>query len=235
MPIGPLRFVHDLENLRHKRIKAGAMDPQEALLRAWQSDRLARTYADLLQQPRYRPAGLFFLRDVYAARDFAQRDHDIEQMYAFMRRFIPATYLRPLMLTVEVNSLTLTLDQQLIHAMVSQLGVTDTITEEQYAQGYRLCDNYDERVHQIDLVYEIGDLLDEVVHSPFAGTALSIAKGPARRAGWGELTDFLETGYKAFKRLQGADIFLNTIRTRELEILDRIYAADPNPFRFEEE
>jgi hypothetical protein len=64
--------------------------------------------------------------------------------------------------------------------------------------------------------------------------ALSIAKGPARRAGWGELTDFLETGYQAFKRLHGADSFLNTIRSRELRILDRIYARDPNPFRFEE-
>ncbi len=234
MPINPLHFVRDLENLRHQQIEAGSLDPQEALLRSWQSKRLARTYADLLQRERYRPACLFFLDEIYAARDFAQRDHDIEQMYAFMQRFMPDQLLRPLTLTVEVNSLTLNLDRQLIQVMVNQLCVTDTITEELYAEGYRLCDNYDRRVHQIDLVYEIGSLLDGVVHAPFAGTALSLAKGPARRAGWGELTDFLDTGYKAFKQLHGAGNFLNTIRRRELEILDRIYAGDPNPFRLDE-
>ncbi|MGE5224403.1 MAG: FFLEELY motif protein [Omnitrophica WOR_2 bacterium] len=234
MPIKPFSFVHDLENLRHQQIEAGSLDPKEALLRSWQSNRLARTYADLLQQPRYRPACLFFLNEVYAARDFAQRDHDIEQMYAFMRRFLPDSLLRPLMLTVEVNSLTLKLDRQLIEVMVNQLGVTDTITEELYAEGYRLCDNYDARRHQINLVNEIGSQLDRVVHLPFAGTALNIAKSPAKRAGWSELTDFLETGYRAFKRLRGADSFLNTIRSRELKILDRIHEGASNPFGFAE-
>ncbi len=230
----PLHFVHDLESLRHKRVEAGPLDPQEALLRAWQSNRLALTYADLLQHPDYRPACLFFLSEVYAARDFAQRDHDIEQMYAFMQRFIPDRLLRPLVLTVEVNSLTLKLDRKLIQVMVNQLGVTDTITEELYAEGYRLCDNYDERLHQIDLICEIGSHLEIVVHSPFTGAALSIAKSPARQAGWGELTDFLESGYKAFRWLYDTSWFLHIIRSRELGILDRIYACDPNPFRFEE-
>ncbi len=203
------------------------MDPREALLRAWQSNRLARTYADLLQQPRYRLACLFFLNEVYAARDFTQRDHDIQQMYAFMQRFIPELLLRPLTLTVEVNSLTLKVDQQLVEVMVNQLGVTDTITEDLYAEGYRLCDNYAERLRQIDLIYEIGSLLDGVVRLPLTG--------PARRAGWGELTDFMEDGYRAFKRLHGAGSFLNTMRTRELGILERIYACDPDIFRFEEQ
>ena len=36
--------------------------------------------------------------------------------------------------------------------LVDQLGVTDSIAREQYAAGYRLCDNYDERVRQIDLI-----------------------------------------------------------------------------------
>jgi len=235
MPNQALRFVRDLENLRHKRVEDEPLDPQEALLRAWQSERLSRTYADLLEQPRYRPACLFFLRDVYAARDFAQRDHDLEQMYAFVQRFVSEKLLRPLVLTVELNTLTLSLDRRLLQVIVSQLGMTDTITEELYAGGYRLCDNYDERVHQIDLIYEIGQALDGVVHSPWTGTALRIAKRPARRAGWGELADFLETGYEAFSRLDGADQFMNTVRRRELRILDRIYACDQNPFQFEDE
>jgi hypothetical protein len=232
MPINPLNFVHDLENLRYQQIEAGTLDPMENLLRTWQSNRLARTYADLFQQPRYRLAGMFFLNDIYAARDFTQRDHDIEQMYAFMHRFIPDVFLRPLSMTVELNSLTAKLDQQLIDAMVNQLGLTDTITEELYAEGYRVCDNYDERFHQIKLVCEIGDYLDKVVKSPFAGSLLRISKAPARQAGWGELVEFLEAGYVAFRRLHGAASFLDTIRSRELGILNRIFEGDADPFRF---
>jgi hypothetical protein len=233
-PTNLIHFVRDLEALRHRQIGEGTLDPQEALLRAWQSNRLRRTYADLLRQPRYRPACLFFLDEIYAPRNFTQRDHDIEQMYAFMQRFIPEQFLRPLSLTVEVNSLTMKLDRQLIEVLMSHLGVTDTITEEQYAEGYRLCDNYDERLHQIHLVYEIGSSLDRVIYLPLAGVTLSIASVPARRAGWGELTDFLERGYQAFKRLHGATSFMNTLRDRETGILDRIFAGEPDVFRFEE-
>ncbi len=39
--------------------------------------------------------------------------------------------------------------------LVDQLGVTDSIAREQYAAGYRLCDNYDERVRQIDLITQV--------------------------------------------------------------------------------
>jgi hypothetical protein len=235
MPINPLNFVRDLERLRYQNVEAGKLDPMEISLRIWQSNRLQRTYADLLQQTRYRLAGLFFLNDIYAARDFSQRDHDMEQMYAFTRRFIPDLFLRPLSLTVELNFLTIKLDRQLIDAMVNQLGLTVTITEELYAEGYRVCDNYDERLHQINLIYDIGVYLDKVVNAPFSGSLLRISKAPARQAGWGELVEFLEHGYVAFKRLHGATDFLNTVRNRETGILDRIYESDPDPFRFTDE
>jgi len=56
----------------------------------------------------------------------------------------------------------------------------------------------------------------------------------ARRAGWDELTDYLENGYRAFKHMRGARHFLDTVREREQHILDRIYAGDPDPFGFNE-
>jgi hypothetical protein len=57
MPINPLNFVRDLERLRYQNVEAGKLDPMEILLRTWQSNRLQRTYADLLKQTRYRLAG----------------------------------------------------------------------------------------------------------------------------------------------------------------------------------
>lgn len=225
-----LGVFHEIEKLKHEPVSAGQLDPKAALLRSWQSNRLAHTYADLLDSSRYRPACLFFLEDIYAARDFSQRDHDMEQMHDFMQHFIPETMLHPLSVTVELHRLTNELDNRLLDALVNRLGVTDTITPELYAEGYRVCDNYAERVQQIDLIHEIGRRLDGIVRSPLTGAMLNVAKGPARRAGWTELTDFLERGYKAFKHMRGSKYFVETVRKREMRILDRIFAKHPDPF-----
>ena len=225
-------MLRDFQQLKRHPGEEKPLDPKIALLRTWQSERLARTYADLLADPRYRPACLFFLNEVYAPRDFSQRDRDMETAHDALQHILPDALIRPLALTVELHHLTEALDQRLIDVLTQQLGVTDTITTALYAEAYRICDNYDERVRQIDLVQQIGSRLDGVVRSPLTGAMLAVSKGPARKAGWGELTDYLENGYRAFKHMRGARHFLDTVREREQRILDRIYAGDPDPFRF---
>lgn len=229
-PAGGLGVWRDLEKLKHQSVASAGIDPHLARLRSWQSQRLARTYADLLASPRFRPACEFFLNDIYAARDFTQRDHDIEQMYAFMRRVFPEALIHPLKLTVEVHALTRVLDDRLLAVLVTDGSGQDLITEATYAEAYRRCDNYPERIRQIELVHKIGLELNDIVQQPISGLALTLAKTPARRAGWVELTDFVEHGYQAFRHMRDATYFLNTIRQREKRILDKIYAEEPEPF-----
>jgi len=228
-------MLHDLQQLKRHPVEVKPLDPKVALLRTWQSERLVRTYADLLADPRYQPACLFFLNEVYAPRSFSQRDRDMETVHDALQHILPDALIRPLALTVELHQLTEALDQRLIEVLTGRLGVTDTITPELYAEAYRICDNYDERVRQIDLVHQIGSRLDGAVRSPLTGGMLAVSKGPARAAGWGELTDFLENGHRAFKHMRGARRFLDTVREREKQILDRIYASEPDPFGFESE
>ena len=228
-----LRPLSDIEKLQHERQDEKPLDAHMALLKTWQSQRLARTYADLLASPRYRLACLFFLEDIYAPRDFSQRDHDVTEMYAFMQRFVPETLLRPLTKTIKLYDLTNHLDAQLLDVLVHQLGVTDQITEAQYAEAYRLCDNYPERVKQIEAIYQIGQQLGDIIRLPLTGTALRVASVPSRRAGWTELVDFMERGYRAFSHMGGAKYFLDTIRKRERRILDKIYAQEAEPFKFD--
>ena len=54
-----------------------------------------------------------------------------------------------------------------------------------------------------------------------------------RGAGYGEVVTFLERGYDSFKRMHGSRHFRKTLQEREMSILDRFYAHDPDPFRFE--
>jgi hypothetical protein len=232
------RQIHDLVSnigkVSHREeIESSGLDPKLALLRVWQAERLAHTYADLLEQPRYRPACLFFLEDIYAARDFSQRDHDLETMYEFMRRFVPDAVSRPAALTIKLHRMTEVLDRQLLAVLVGQLGVTDSITVEQYAEAYRRCDNYRERVEQIDAIIEICEHIDAIVRNPITGPALRLASRPLRGAGYGEVMSFLERGYDSFKRMHGSRHFRKTLREREMGVLDRFYAHDPDPFSFE--
>ena len=68
-----------------------------------------------------------------------------------------------------------------VDRLVEQLGVQGEITENQYTQAYRLCDNYVARVRQIESICDIGQSLDEIVGRPLIGTALQLAKVPALR------------------------------------------------------
>lgn len=215
---------------KHMPIAGQALPPTIKLIREWQSARLAWTHRDLLESPRYRPATLFFLSDVYAPRDFSQRNFDIQKAYDAMRKAVPERVVHTLAETIELHQFTDELDAFLATVMVEQLGVTDSITPEQYAEGYRLCDNYADRTRQIAMIVKIGRSVDRVVRLPFIGITLRLAHTPAHMAGWVELQSFLERGYAAFKHMKGAEEFLATVERREMAILDRIFAGHPAPF-----
>lgn len=218
------------DELSHRRVEGGGLTPEMAMLRAWQTQRLAHTYADFLADERYEPACRFFLDDIYAPRDFTQRNEDIVRIHNFMMRFIPPRALKSLTMAIELNNLTEVLDEKLLRALLDDVGVTDSINEEQYAEAYRLCDNYDDRLKQIDMIVAIGRDLESLVKHQVIGWTLRVARGPANRAGWHELQEFLEHGYSSFRHMGNADKFLNAIQDRETRILDNIYSGKPHPF-----
>lgn len=215
---------------KHEMVEAGELPPHIKLIREWQAARLANTHRDLLEHPRFRPATLFFLSDIYAPRDFSQRNHDIQKAYDAMRKAVPEKVIHTLKETIELHQFTDELDDLLAQALFEQLGVTDSITPELYAEGYRICNNYDDRVRQIDMIAAIGRSVDRIVRLPFIGITLKLAHTPAHMTGWSDLQGFLERGYAAFKHMKGAEDFLNIIITREMTILDRIFAGHPEPF-----
>ncbi len=185
-PPDPARLLHDLEHSKELKPEVVAeveLDPQLVLLRAWQSDRLASTYADLLADKRYSPACHFFLADIYAPCDFSQRDHDLKQIHTYLSRVVPVQMLQLLTDTVELNELTSRLDRDLLRVLVDRLGVVDTITPQLYAQSYRVCDNYIDRKYQIDLTTRLLKEVAEGARLAVVGLAMKVVHGPAERAG----------------------------------------------------
>jgi len=147
-----------------------------------------------------------------------------------MHRFLPSRVNETLRLLFELNQLTTELDELLLIKLVQELQVEIEITAATYAQAYRLCDNYPDRVRQIELIVDIGRDVDWLVHRPLISGALRLARTPAKLAGWSELHSFFERGFTAFKEMGGAEPFLEMIQQREMKILDNIYAGEPDPF-----
>ena len=225
-----LRLQHH-EEIKRQAVDGTALDPQLALLRRWQADRLARTYADLLADPVFAPACRFFLTDIYAARDFSQRDQDFERLYNILSRFLPPPSLQLLHDGLELNRFSHALDARLLQALVGELGVKDSITPQLYAEAYRICDNYAERALQIEQMARILREVGTGARLPLVGVSLKMAGAPAKAAGWIELHDFLERGYAAFRPLKDLETFVGAIEGRETLILKRIFSRDEDPFQ----
>lgn len=227
-----------LEQLQRSRAfhadGAAGIERELSLLRRWQSARLARTHADLLRSPRYRPAAEFFLDELYGDRDFSERERDLARVVPLMTRVLPAPVLHTAALALELNALSHELDARLTRILVEELRCRDRLDESAYVAAYRRCAGYDLRERQLELVGQLGRDLQRIVPKPFIHTALKLARGPARLAGVGELHRFLDAGFHAFRHM-GADAgtFLNLILDRERAILERIRTGHPKPLDLE--
>lgn len=198
-------------------------------LRVWQAGRLARSYADLLASERYGKAAQFFLADLYGPKDFSSRDEEVERILPMLLAMLPASALRTIALAVELDALTEVLDA----AMVDELRAAGTlggIDEHAYAAAYRAVGHRPERQRQIVLMRETGEALKQLARKPLLTAILKLMRGPAHLAGLGELQEFLEKGFDAFRRMGDATEFLDTIENKEQRLLGKLFCGAENPF-----
>ncbi|MDX2218753.1 MAG: hypothetical protein SF172_07005 [Burkholderiales bacterium] len=195
-------------------------------VKRWQHDRLARTYADLVAHPRYAEAATFFLEDLYGAKDFSKRDDEMARIYPTLVRVLPTSAVETVDLALELDALAEGFDQDLARALPAR----GAISEASYAEAFRKVGREPQRYRQIELVSEVGHRLDLVVKKPLIATTLRMLRKPAHLAGLGDLQEFLEHGFDAFRAMGGADEFLGIISRRETEIMQRIFAGHAQPF-----
>lgn len=223
-PLTPLET--QLRKARLERQAAGtdpALRAARLALKTFQAQRLAATHGDLLQGDTH-DAVLFFLDELYGTHDLSQRDIDLERIAPTMQRVLPADALQTITDAMSLDALAERLDT----AMAQLLG--PEFTEQQYVAAYCQAMTRADRERQLDLVQGLGDSLSELVRIPMLYGTLVLMRGPARLAGLGSLQRFLERGFVAFRRMKQPMDFVNTITSREREILDRSYAGHADPF-----
>lgn len=191
-------------------------------LQVFQSHRLRRDYRDLSAMAQYTPVGEFFFEEMYGPRDFTDRDTSARRLQGFLHLF-PGVHLRDIEEVLDLLELTVRLDDQLARLMYVATAPLD-FDEPTYEQFYRQQDNYDERLRQIDLVRSCMLNVFHLSRSTLLGIALHRSRLVARLAGIEAVHTFLTKGYDALRGVQSIDHFSDTIYSRELQRLKRIYA-----------
>jgi hypothetical protein len=201
---------------------AQAAAKREAL-RVWQAARLARTHDDLLQSPRYKDTAAFFLTDIYGPKDLSRHEQAVRRIMPLMTTVLPVAGLETVADAFELNALSESLDAAMLIALG---GKVFNLTDADYGEAYRAVDQRADRERQIQLIMHLGQSLDRLTRKPFIGTTLAMMRGPAAAAGLGDLQDFLERGYTVFRKMHGADEFLERIASRERALLEATFADE---------
>lgn len=189
-------------------------------VKRYQSERLRRTYPDLLHSARYRPAAEFFLEELYGEKDFEERDREALRVAPKMARLLPERAVETMTLAVELDELS-----EILDARVAERIVQLPLDEAAYARAYRAAGTREERQRQLDMVVEIGSALDRLACMPLLSGMLHMMRGPAEAAGLQHLHHFLVRGFDAFRAMQGAGEFLATIRQRETALMQQLLDA----------
>ena len=201
-----------------------AIHAARVALKHFQSERMARTHADLLASRDTRDAARFFLDDLYGPQDLTQRDADLERIVSAMEKMLPLSALRTVAEAIALDAFSETLDA----AMAARLGTE--FSESDYISAYRAQGAPADRARQIEQVESVGNSLCDLVTIPLIGGTLTMMRGPARLAKLSELQNFLERGFKAFKSMKNPRAFVGKVVQRERCIMNNLYAGRTEPF-----
>ncbi|MGA2706838.1 MAG: FFLEELY motif protein [Steroidobacteraceae bacterium] len=186
-------------------------------LRTWQSARLAKTYEDFHDDPRYSSALEFFVSDLYGPREFADRNRNLARAIRYLKRALPAALMKVLAQALELDVLTRELDNAMVHALTAS-----PVNAATYAAAYRSVGQRASRARQIELIVSIGKDLSGIVSRAWIGRLLHAAHVPAHAAGFGVLQDFLERGHAAFRQMRDPERLLHAIQERETDFMTRM-------------
>ena len=188
----------------------------------WQIDYMRPFYADLLAKEDYAGALNFVISDLTGV-GISKRDEDFARVVPVMVRMLPRKALATVASAMELNARVLEINVSICRALFQNGLPNNGISERDYIQACRSLSRLDESLALISLTGQVGDSLSRVIRIPLIGVTLRAMRSPARLAGFGDLQEFLETGYQTFIAIKNVEQFLSDIRDRMTEIFTRIY------------
>ena len=190
-------------------------------LQVFQSQRLRRDHADLADEPQYRQIAEFFFQEMYGPNDFSARDEQAHRLHQFVN-LVPGLATRDIKNVLELLELTNHLDDA-VAAQLNALAAALEFDETTYERAYQLCDNYRDRMRQIELSRNVLYNVYRMAHKPLIGAVLQRTQALAQAVGMTDIHRFLRLGHQAILPVRDIHRFVETILLREQDRLERIY------------
>ncbi len=197
-------------------------DPRLFQLKAFQSQRLRTTYADLAELPQYRAACHFFFNRLYSTEDTADRDQAFRKIHHLARIWLGGDVAQSMEKLIELQEITIAMDETLLRLLIAedQPLAFDNAT---YERLYCASDNYVLRQRQIELLEQTMRMVHRISHRLGIGMVLSGLHAACMVAGDTRMVEFLQDGYRAFRDQSNIEPLAQAMVLRETERLNRIY------------
>lgn len=205
---------------RQRRARDPALELRVRAVKAFQHQRFAKTYADLLASARYAKAARFFLDELYGPHDFSARDDQFGRIVPGLVRLFPQEIVSTVRALAELHGISEVLDTAMAEACPEA-----TLDAPSYCRAWQTVGRVADRERQIALMLAVGGALDRYTRNPVLRHSLRLMRGPARAAGMGALQSFLENGFDTFREMRGAEGFLGTVAARERALAASLFDA----------
>ena len=205
-----LKSLQAVDTLRQQRAADPGLNARVVTIKAHQCGRFEETYRDLLQDPRYKPATEFFLKELYGPHEFAKRDAQFARVVPTLVRMFPKQLHGVLEDLASLHALSEQLDQQMAECISD-----GPLEQSAYTTAWQQCGRSEDRQQQIKLTIRLGKSLERLTRSRMLRSALRMMRAPAKAAQLSELHQVLESGFDAFADMKGSSEFLTIIEDRE--------------------
>jgi hypothetical protein len=201
---------------------AVSFEQAKTAVQDFQVRRLKRDFHDLRKSQEYGPFSEFFASEIYSARDFTERNESFRRVTNQFRHVIGEEIYVGLVRLLDLHSLTDRLDGEVAAALIG-MGQPLDFNEAEYEEAYRLLDNYDERLLQIELILESLEFTHHVSQMTLIGVVLKSAKLATGLFTKDRIVDLLERAYSMLRHIRDITYLNDEVRKREVARLDRIY------------
>jgi hypothetical protein len=216
------KVSRDLELVTDDRVLKKIKDKRADITR--------RTYAALARQSRYNKAVSFLAEDLLGGNHLSARGGELARARKPMAKMLPDALLGTVARSVEFTAITLSIEMALAAYLEENKLTMGDLTDETYLAALRAAVSRELLERQSSLVVLVGEEIESVVNRPFIATALKMCRTPAQLMGLGDLQDFLERGFDAFRSMRGSREFIELFSRRESELIRQIYSTQSNPF-----
>ncbi|ENU22578.1 hypothetical protein F993_03034 [Acinetobacter proteolyticus] len=203
-------------------------------VQTWMKERIAQTHQDFFARPENQLMAQYFLKRLYGGPDFDALAQQIERLLKFAHKvenFVPENGIKTGTKSVSLAVLATQLDEQVAKQLLADYPADTPLTDEIMRQTLVKLDQGDARYEQLRLLDELGLTLDKYMRSTMMYATFKMCKGLAHKYHFDGMYEFIQEGFAAMKPMKSAATFIQTFTEKEREIIDRVHAGHPSPFR----